>query len=75
MVKAVEEFVYTLLTDVFNATDTADYVKKQILENQSHFPGFKAEKIEKENEWTREEIIEKASKIVVDKGPDGDWDD
>ncbi|WDP89598.1 MAG: class II fructose-bisphosphate aldolase [Desulfobacter sp.] len=75
MVKAVESFVYTLLTDVFNATDTADYVKKQILESRSHFPGFKAEKIEDENDWTREKILEKASKIVVDKGPDGDWDD
>ncbi len=75
MVKAVEEFTYTLLTDVFNAGDTADYVKKQILETQSHSPGFKGEKIEKESEWTREKIIEKAAKMDVDKGPEGDWDD
>ncbi|MCG8620313.1 MAG: class II fructose-bisphosphate aldolase, partial [Desulfobacterales bacterium] len=75
MVKAVEEFVYTLLTDVFNAQDTADRVIEKILETKSHFPGFKAEKIEEKNEWSREKIVEKASKIVVDKGPDGDWDD
>ena len=75
MVKGVEDFVYTLLTDVFNATDTADQVINQIMKTQSHFPGFKAKKIEKESEWTREQIIEKASKIVVDKGPDGDFDD
>ncbi len=75
MVKGVEDFVYTLLTDVFNATDTADQVKNQIMKTQSHFPGFKAKKIETESEWTREQIIEKASKIVVDKGPDGDFDD
>ena len=75
MAKAVEAFTYTLLTDVFNATDTADLVKKSILETQSHFPGFKAEKIEAESEWTREKIMEKASKIVSDKGPDGDFDD
>lgn len=75
MVKGVEDFVFTLLTDVFNATDTADHVKKQILETQSHFPGFKAGTIENKNDWTRDKIVEKASKIVVDKGPEGDYDD
>jgi hypothetical protein len=75
MIKGVEDFVFTLLTDVFNATDTADLVKKQIFETQSHTPGFKAEKIEQKNEWTREKIIEKASKIAVNKSPEGDFDD
>jgi hypothetical protein len=75
MVKDVENFVFTLLTDVFNATDTADLVKKDILETQSHTPGFKAEKIEKQEDWTREKIIEKAAKITSDKGPEGDFDD
>jgi len=75
MVKAVEEFVFNLLTDVFNATDTADQVKKLILETKSHVPGFKAKKIENKNEWNREKIIEKASKIIVDKGPEGNFDD
>lgn len=75
MVKGVEEFVYTLLTDVFNTTDTADLVKKHILETQSHTPGFKAEPIEQKEDWTREKIIEKAAKITSDKGPEGDFDD
>ena len=75
MVKDVENFVFTLLTDVFNATDTADLVKKHILETQSHTPGFKAEKIENKEDWTREKIIEKAAKITSDKGPEGDFDD
>ena len=75
MVKGVEEFAFTLLTDVFNATDTADLVKKQILDARSHFPEFKAEKIENQEDWTREKAMEKASKMDVDKGPDGDWDD
>nr|WP_320016913.1 class II fructose-bisphosphate aldolase [uncultured Desulfobacter sp.] len=75
MIKGVENFVFTLLNDVFNATDTADLVKKQILETQSHMPGFKAEKIERKNEWTREKIIEKASRITGNKGPKGDFDD
>ena len=75
MIKGVEDFVYTLLTDVFNAADTADLVKKQILETQSHTPGFKAEKIEQQNEWNREKIIERASQITADKGPEGNFDD
>jgi len=75
MVKDVEFFVFTLLTDVFNATDTADLVKKQILETQSHMPGFKAEKIEQKDDWTQEKIIERASHITADKGPEGDFDD
>ena len=75
MVKNVENFVFTLLTEVFNATDTADLVKKQIFETQSYMPDFKAKTIEQKNEWTREKIIEKASHITADKGPEGNFDD
>ncbi len=75
MTKGVEDFVYTLLTDVFNATDTAPILIDAILETQSHDPGQKAEKIEHESDWTREKIIEKASALDTDKGPDGDFDD
>ena len=75
MVKAVENFTYTLLTDVFNAQDTADIVIKNILDKGSHHPGFKAKSTESMDEWTREKIIEKAKGIVSDKGPDGDFDD
>lgn len=75
MVKGVENFVFTLLTEVFNATDTADLVKRQIFETQSHMPGFKAKKIEQKNEWTREKIIDKASRIIGDKSPEGNFDD
>ena len=75
MVQNVEAFVYRLLTDVFNAGGTADLVKEGILETQSHFPGFKAKKIESQAEWSREKIIEKASQMDVDKGPEGDFDD
>ena len=75
MAKNVEEFVYNLLTDVFNAQDTADILIAEILKTQSHTPGCKAKKIESESEWTREKIIEKASNINSDKGPEGDFDD
>lgn len=75
MVKDVEDFVYSLLTDVFNAGDTAGIVMDLILEAQSHAPGAKAKKIEPETDWTREKIMDKASRITSDKGPEGDFDD
>ncbi|MCK5695433.1 MAG: class II fructose-bisphosphate aldolase [Desulfobacula sp.] len=75
MAKDVEDFVFGLLTKVFNTTDTAQIVIGEILKNKSHDPGFKAQKIESEREWTKEKIMEKASKITTDKGPEGDFDD
>jgi fructose-bisphosphate aldolase, class II len=75
MAKNVENFVYSLLTDVFNAKDTADVLISQILESKSHMPGHKAQKIESQAEWTREKIITNASAITSDKGPDGNFDD
>jgi len=75
MAKDVQAFVYTLLTDVFNATDTADIVLAHILDTRSHDPGAKAQTIETRQEWTREKILKKASYISSEKGPDGDFDD
>jgi len=75
MAKNVENFVYSLLTDVFNATDTADILISQILESKSHMPGHKAQKIEPQTEWTRGKIITKAKNITSDKGPEGNFDD
>jgi fructose-bisphosphate aldolase class II len=75
MAKDVETFVYGLLTDVFNATDTAPIVIDMILKAQSHDPGPNAEKIESAEDWTTEKIKGKASLIVSDKGPEGDFDD
>lgn len=75
MAKAVEDFTYNLLTSVFNATDTAAVVIDEILKNKSHDPGPKAEKIESKDDWTKEKIIARASKIISDKGPEGDFDD
>ena len=75
MAKDVEEFVYGLLTRVFNATDTARFVIDEILKNKSHDPGFKAERIERKNDWTKEKIMQKALSITTDKGLEGDFDD
>lgn len=75
MVKRVEDFVYSLLTDVFNASDTADIVIEDILASGSHDPGPKASVIENIDDWTEDKIIQKASLITTDKGPEGDFDD
>ncbi len=75
MSQRVADFVYTLLVDVFNAAGTGSIVVKDILKSGSYNPGAKASKIEPVEEWTKEKIIEKASLISNDKGPEGDFDD
>ena len=75
MAKRVEEFVYQMLTGVFNAEGTATIAKDLLLEEGSHDLGPKAEIIEELSEWSREKIIERASTLDVDKGPEGDFDD
>jgi fructose/tagatose bisphosphate aldolase len=75
MVKRVEDFVYNMLTNVFDAQDSADLAVEQILKTGSHDPGPKAQRIEDPQEWTREKIIERAKEIESDKGPEGDFDD
>ncbi len=75
MVKGVENFVFGLLTNIFNAKDTAPIVINDILTKRSHDPGPKAEKIESEKNWTREKIIENALKLSSDKGSGGNFED
>ncbi len=75
MSKRVEDFIYNILVNVFNAGDTAPLAIQTILEAGSHDPGHKATKIEDPGEWTKDKIIEKAAAIDSDKGPEGDFDD
>jgi fructose-bisphosphate aldolase class II len=75
MIKRVEDFVYNMLTTVFDAQDTADLAIEQILKTRSHDPGPKAQRIEDPQEWTQDKIIDRAKGIVSDKGPEGDFDD
>jgi hypothetical protein len=75
MVSAVEEFTYGLLTDVFNAADTAPLAVEAILSAGSFDPGPKVGRIDMPEQWTREKIAEKATAIDSDKGPAGDFDD
>ncbi|MAE69694.1 MAG: ketose-bisphosphate aldolase [Gemmatimonadetes bacterium] len=75
MTGEVRDFVYRMLTEVFNATDTAPLAIEALLEAGSHDLGPKATRIEDPNEWTEAKIRDKAALICSDKGPEGDWDD
>ncbi|MDJ0781046.1 MAG: class II fructose-bisphosphate aldolase [Desulfosarcinaceae bacterium] len=75
MAKRVEDFVFNLLTEVFDATDTAPHAIDAINQAGSFDPGPRAERIEDPAQWTRDLIIERAKSIVSDKGPEGDFDD
>jgi fructose/tagatose bisphosphate aldolase len=75
MIKRVETFVYNMLTNVFNAEDTAPLAIAEILENASYDAGPKVERIEDPANWTPELITRRAASISSDKGPAGDFDD
>jgi fructose-bisphosphate aldolase, class II len=75
MCEGVETFVHELLTKVFNAGDTAPIAMEAIAKAGSYDLGPKAERIEDPGLWTEELITERASKMDVDKGPKGDFDD
>jgi fructose-bisphosphate aldolase class II len=75
MSKGVEDFVYTLLTDVFNADGTGTIARELILKANSYDLGPKGRQIEDPADWTREKIIDRAKTLDVDKGPEGDFDD
>ncbi len=59
----VEKFVYRLLTDVFNAADTAPLAIETLLRAGSFDVGAKAGKIEDPAEWTEEKIHARAAKL------------
>ncbi|CAO0820410.1 fructose-bisphosphate aldolase, class II [Desulfarculales bacterium] len=73
--KAVEDFVYRLLAQVFNAQDTAPLALEAILTAGSYDLGPKAARIEDSAQWTADKIMEKASHLNQDKGANGDFDD
>ena len=75
MVKRVEDFIYDMLVNVFNATDTASLAIESILKNGSYDPGAKVERIENPSDWTPDKIRERAAAISTDKGPEGVFDD
>jgi fructose-bisphosphate aldolase class II len=75
MVKRVEDFVYNMLVNVFNAQDTALLAIEAIINAGSYDLGPKATRIEDPAEWTESKIAQKAKLLNADKGPQGDFDD
>jgi len=75
MCKRVEDFVYRLLLDVFNAGDTASLAIEAILQANSFDLGPKVDRLENPAEWTEEKIRQRAADIDTDKGPSGDFED
>ena len=75
MIKGVENFVYDLLANVFNASDTAPLAIDAVIKAGSYDLGPKCDRIEDPSEWTEPRIHERAAAINSDKGPKGDFDD
>ncbi len=75
MTRRVEDFVYSMLVEVFNAGDTARYAVDAILEAGSYDMGPKSGRTESPEEWTEEKIRAMAAELDTDKGPEGDFDD
>jgi fructose-bisphosphate aldolase, class II len=75
MVRRVEDFAYKMMTEVFNAKDTAPLAIEAILKEGSGDLGPKIGRIEDPAEWTEEKILAKAACINSDKGPAGNFDD
>ncbi|NOY46094.1 MAG: class II fructose-bisphosphate aldolase [Deltaproteobacteria bacterium] len=75
MIRGVEEFVYHLLTQVFNTADTAPLAIEAILRAESYDLGPKAERRENPADWTEEKIRERAKALQKEEGPGGDFDD
>lgn len=75
MASDVEQFVYTMLTEVCNARDSAPLAIDAILSAGTYTPGPLATRIEDPADWTRDKIIARAATLDSDKGPAGDFDD
>lgn len=75
MAKRVEDFVYSILVNVFNAEGTGTIAKDLLLEAGSYDLGAKAGQIEDVAEWSKERIIERAKALLVNAGPAGNFDD
>ena len=75
MAQAVENFVYQLITQVFNGHDTAPLAIEAILKAGSYDLGPKASRIEDPAEWTEEKIRKRGESLAGDKGPKGNFED
>lgn len=75
MATGVEEFAYTMMTEVFNCGNTAPLAIEAILSAGTYDPGAKTARLEDPAEWTEKKIADLAALITTDKGPAGDFED
>ena len=75
MAQRVEDFAYKMMTEVFNAGDTAPLAVDAILAAGSYDLEPKVGRLEDPEEWTDAKIIERAKSLDTDKGAKGDFDD
>ncbi|MDR3628757.1 MAG: class II fructose-bisphosphate aldolase [Desulfocapsaceae bacterium] len=75
MCRRVEDFVYNILVNVFNAQGTAAIAKEIIAAKASADMGRKAERKENPADWTKEKIVERAKTLNVNAGPAGNFED
>ncbi len=75
MVQRVEDFTYKLMTEVFNAADTAPLCIDAILQAGGHAPRAKGRRIANPADWTPEKIRTRAAGLQSDKGPQGNFED
>ncbi len=75
MAKAVEDFVYGLLTRVFNAAGTGSVARAMLAGAGTYDLGPKAGRIEDPAEWTPERYRKRAGSLSADKGAAGNFDD
>ena len=75
MIQRVENFAHDMITNVFNASDTAPMVIDAILAANAYDPGAKIGKIENASDWTPERITAKAATLASKETLEGDFDD
>ncbi|MGE4290599.1 MAG: class II fructose-bisphosphate aldolase [Desulfovibrio sp.] len=75
MAQAVEDFVYDLLVNVFNAQGTGSLAVDMVAEKGGFDMGLKAGVIEDPDEWTEEKFRARAAALDSEKGPAGNFDD
>jgi len=75
MAKRVEDFAYKMMTEVFNAQDTAPLAVEAVLTAGSFDLGPKVGRLDDPGEWTEAKIVEKAKDLDSDKGAAGHFDD
>lgn len=75
MAGRVEQFAYKMMTEVFNARDTAPLAIEAVIKANSYNVGAKVTRIEDTARWSDEQIITRAKTIASDKGPEGNFED